>query len=193
PISPYAETKKAGELSCARYHEKHAASVAVLRFFSVYGPRQRPDLAARKLGTLMLQGRPVPVYGNGGSERDYTWVDDIIDGVVSAIAWTRKAPGGHEIINLGGGQATPLSRLIELLASALDVEPRIERCPMQPGDVERTCADIRKAGRLLDYVPRVSLQEGLGRFAKWLTASKPLTYRTHGKGTRTRPAASSPG
>lgn len=173
PISPYAATKRSGELLCHTYHHLHGLSVLALRFFTVYGPRQRPDLAIRKFGTLMLRGETIPMFGDGTTERDYTWVDDILDGVTAAIERTRQHPREFEIINLGGSRTTSLSRLISLLGAALDVEPRIERLPMQPGDVERTYADVSKASRLLGYAPATPIEEGIPRFAQWLRNHEP--------------------
>ena len=169
PISPYAATKRSCELLCHTYHHLYDMAVLSLRFFTVYGPRQRPDLAIRKFGTLMLRGEPIPMFGDGTTERDYTWVDDILDGVTAAIDRTATHPSEFEIINLGGSRTTSLSRLIALIADALDVEPEIERLPLQPGDVERTYADVEKAGRLLGYSPSTPIEEGIPRFAEWIT------------------------
>ena len=168
PISPYAASKRAAELLCATHHHLYGTGILALRFFTVYGPRQRPDLAIRKFATLMLRNEPIPLYGDGSTERDYTWVDDIIAGVLAALARTREVPGEYEAINLGGHRTTSLARLVELLAAALGVEPTIERLPMQPGDVLRTWADVSKAERLLGYVPRTPIEEGLPRFANWM-------------------------
>lgn len=168
PISPYAATKRACELLCHTYHHLYGMSVLSLRFFTVYGPRQRPDLAIRKFATLMLRGEPIPMFGDGATERDYTWVDDILAGVVAAIERTRTAPAEHEIINLGGSRTTSLSRLIQLIAAALDVEPEIKQLPMQPGDVLRTCADVTRARDLLGYEPSTPIEQGIPRFADWV-------------------------
>lgn len=170
PISPYAATKRAGELICHTYHHLYGIGLLSLRFFTVYGPRQRPDLAIRKFGTLMLQGESIPMFGDGTSERDYTWIDDILDGVTAAIDRTRAVAGEFEIVNLGESRTTTLRRLIELIAEALDIEPRIDRLPAQPGDVRRTYADVSKARRLLGYEPSTPVEEGIPRFAAWLIA-----------------------
>jgi UDP-glucuronate 4-epimerase len=170
PISPYAATKRACELLCHTYHHLYGMGVLSLRFFTVYGPRQRPDLAIRKFATLMLRDQSIPVFGDGATERDYTWVDDILAGVVAAIDRTRAIPGEHEIINLGGSRTTSLSRLIELLAAALEVEPRMERLPLQPGDVVRTYADVSRAADLLGYRPSTPIEDGIPRFVAWLRA-----------------------
>jgi UDP-glucuronate 4-epimerase len=177
PISPYAASKRAAELLCATHHHLHGTGILALRFFTVYGPRQRPDLAIRKFATLMLQGRSLPLYGDGHSERDYTWIDDILDGVLAALARTRHVPGEYETINLGGHRTTSLTRLVELLAQALAVEPVIERLPPQPGDVDRTWADVTKARLLLGYVPRTPIEEGIPRFATWMKERTPPERR----------------
>ncbi|HEY8485624.1 MAG TPA: GDP-mannose 4,6-dehydratase [Longimicrobiales bacterium] len=170
PISPYAATKRACELLCHTYHHLHGMGVLSLRFFTVYGPRQRPDLAIRKFATLMLRGRPVPLYGDGSTERDYTWIDDIVRGIAAAIQRTRAVPGEFEIINLGGSRTTSLARLVELIAESLGIKPHIDRHPMQPGDVLRTYADVSKAERLLGYRPTTPVEVGIPRFIEWLRA-----------------------
>jgi len=168
PISPYAATKRAGELLCHTYHHLYGTGILALRFFTVYGPRQRPDLAIRKFGTLMLRGEPVPMFGDGGMERDFTWIDDILQGVVAALERTRDVPGEYRVVNLGESRTTTVARLIEMIAAALDVEPRIQRLPLQPGDVRRTCADVSLARRLLGYAPTTPIEQGIPRFAEWL-------------------------
>ncbi len=173
PISPYAATKRSGELLCHAHAHLTGAAVIALRFFTVYGPRQRPDLAIRKFATLLMRGQTIPMFGDGTTERDYTWIDDILDGVTAAIDRSRTHPGEFEIINLGESRTTPLRRLIDLIGDALDVEPRIERLPMQPGDVERTFADISKARDLLDYRPSTPVEDGIPRFIEWLKARQP--------------------
>lgn len=168
PVSPYAASKKAAELLCATHNHLYGAGIVALRFFTVYGPRQRPDLAIRKFGTLMLRHEEIPLYGNGATARDYTWIEDILDGIVAALQRTRDEPGQYEVINLGGSRTTTLDRLVDLLSDALHVTPRIVRLPMQPGDVLITHADVRKASRLLGYSPMTSIEEGIPRFAEWL-------------------------
>jgi UDP-glucuronate 4-epimerase len=176
PISPYAASKRAGELLCGTYAHLYALRVMSLRFFTAYGPRQRPDLAIHAFTRLMAGGRPVPRYGDGSSERDYTYVDDIVLGVVAAVEWARRDGAGFEIVNLGESRTTRLDRLIELIAGALGVTPVVQEQPMQPGDVRRTCADIAKAQRLLGYRPTTTVEEGIPRFVAW--------YRgTHGRQT----------
>jgi UDP-glucuronate 4-epimerase len=168
PISPYAATKRAGELLCYTYHHLYGLSILALRFFTVYGPRQRPDLAIRKFATRMLRGEEIPLFGDGTSERDYTWIDDIMQGVLAAIDRTRDVGSEFDVINLGESRTTSLQRLVDLIAQALDIEPRIVRHPMQPGDVLRTYADVSKAKRLLGYEPCTPVEDGIPRFVEWL-------------------------
>lgn len=168
PLSPYAATKRAGELLCHAYHHLHGVSVVCLRFFTVYGPRQRPDMAIHTFARLMREGRPVPVYGNGSMERDYTYIDDILQGIEGAIEYTRTHPDTFEIVNLGESRTTSLNRLVEMIADALGVEPVVEHLPAPPGDVRCTYADIRKARRLLDYAPTIPVEVGIPRFVDWL-------------------------
>jgi UDP-glucuronate 4-epimerase len=168
PISPYAATKRACELLCHTYHHLCGMNILALRFFTVYGPRQRPDLAIRKFTELMLRGDTIPFYGDGSSERDYTWIDDILQGVVAALDRTAAVTGEFEIINLGESQTTSLEKLVNLIAQAVGVEPKLERLPMQPGDVNRTFADIEKARRLLNYQPTTKVEDGIPRFVSWM-------------------------
>jgi UDP-glucuronate 4-epimerase len=163
PISPYATTKRAGELLCYNYHHLYGFRTACLRFFTVYGPRQRPEMAIHKFTDLLWNGKAVPMYGDGGSRRDYTYVDDIVDGLVATLD---LAPG-FEILNLGGADTTSLSDLVHWIAEELAVEPRIDYLPPQPGDVPITYADVSKAARLLGYSPKVPIREGLRRFVSW--------------------------
>ena len=167
PISPYAATKRAGELLCHAHAHLNGTALIALRFFTVYGPRQRPDLAIRKFATLLEAGEPIPMFGDGSTERDYTWIDDILDGVTAAIRRTAEHPGEFEIINLGESRTTELRRLIELIAEAMNVDPVIDRLPLQPGDVQRTFADVSKARRLLGYDPSTPVEEGIPRFVDW--------------------------
>jgi UDP-glucuronate 4-epimerase len=171
PISPYAATKRAGELLAHTYHHLYGLSVVSLRFFTVYGPRQRPDLAIHKFARLMAAGEEIPFFGDGSMRRDYTWVDDIVQGVERAIAFALEHPGCHEIFNLGESDTVTLSRLVELLSGALGVEPRLRRLPAQPGDVERTCADVTRARELLGYAPTTRIEDGIPRFVQWFRGS----------------------
>jgi UDP-glucuronate 4-epimerase len=163
PISPYATTKRAGELLCFNYHHLYGLDCSCLRFFTVYGPAQRPEMAIHKFTDLLARGKPVPLYGDGGTRRDYTYIDDIVDGIVAALD---LAPG-FEILNLGGAQTTALRDLVRMIAAALEVEPRIDYLPEQPGDVPITYADVGKAHRLLGYSPRVPIRQGIERFVAW--------------------------
>ena len=170
PISPYAATKLSGEGFCYTYHHLHDLSVAVLRLFTVYGPRQRPDLAIHKFARLMREGSPITMFGDGSSQRDYTYVDDIVDGIRSALALVRGGDGRHEIMNLGGNRMITLDEMVQVLAEAMGVTPTVVRAPNVPGDVERTCADIDKAGRVLGYAPKTPFPVGIERFVRWLDA-----------------------
>ncbi len=170
PISPYAATKRAGELLCHTYHHLYGTGIIALRFFTVYGPRQRPDLAIRKFGTLMLRGESVPVFGDGAMERDFTWIDDILQGVLAALDRTLAVAGEFRIINLGESRTTTVAHLIELIGAALGIDPRIQHLPLQPGDVQRTFADVSLARQLLGYRPTMAIEEGIPRFTEWLKA-----------------------
>jgi UDP-glucuronate 4-epimerase len=163
PVSPYAATKRAGELLCYSYHALTGMSVVVLRFFSAYGPRQRPDMAIARFVSLIDQGKPVPVYGDGSASRDHTYVSDIIAGVMSSLT----VEVGYEVVNLGDSQAVRLDELIALIEEIVGKRAQIDRRPAQPGDVPVTCADITKARRLLGYDPQVPIAEGLRRYVAW--------------------------
>jgi UDP-glucuronate 4-epimerase len=141
--------------------------IASLRFFTVYGPRQRPDLAIHRFTRLLHQGTPIQQYGDGSSERDYTHVDDIVQGVLGAVTWVQHSEPSHEVFNLGESQTVSLNRLIELIAGALKVRPEIEYLPEQPGDVRQTYADISKARSTLGYDPQVAIEDGIPRFVEW--------------------------
>jgi UDP-glucuronate 4-epimerase len=163
PISPYACSKLACEGLGHVYHHVYGMDIVMLRFFTVYGPRQRPDLAIYKFAQLMEAGKPIPVFGDGSSARDYTFVTDTLEGI---LASTRKE-FGFEIFNLGESECVPLSRMIELLENAMGKKAIIDRRPTQPGDVPITYADITKAERMLGYHPRVKIEEGIRRFIDW--------------------------
>jgi UDP-glucuronate 4-epimerase len=164
PISPYAATKGAGELLCHTYSHLYGLRCICLRFFTVYGPRQRPDLAIHKFAKLITAGKPIPVFGDGSTRRDYTYVDDIIDGVMAVISYDKTS---YEVINLGESRTVELNELISLLEKELGVYAIIERQPPQPGDVPQTFADISKARALLGYDPKTQIEEGLHRFVEW--------------------------
>ena len=164
PISPYAATKAAGELLCHTYSHLFGLRCVCLRFFTVYGARQRPDLAIHKFARLISKGRPIPVFGDGTTRRDYTYIDDIIAGVRAAVDYEASA---YEVINLGESRTVELRELIGLLERELGREATIDRKPLQPGDVPRTFADISKARRLLGYDPRTPIEEGIRLFVEW--------------------------
>jgi UDP-glucuronate 4-epimerase len=166
PISPYAASKLACEALGHTYHHVYGLDVVMLRFFTVYGPRQRPDLAIHKFARLIRDGKPIPVFGDGSTARDYTWIQDILQGV---IACTRRE-FGYEVINLGESQTVRLDRLIELLEQALGRKAVLDRQPPQPGDVPLTCADISKASRLLGYRPAVKIEQGIPLFVEWFSS-----------------------
>ncbi|MFH0946778.1 MAG: GDP-mannose 4,6-dehydratase, partial [Planctomycetota bacterium] len=163
PVSPYAATKRAGEVLCHSYHHLFGMHIYCLRFFTVYGPRQRPEMAIHKFTRKIERGEPLPFFGDGSSRRDYTYVDDIVDGVVRAL--DRLA--GFEIINLGGSNTTSLADLVEMIAARVGKPAILDRKGDQPGDVPITYADVSKAGELLGFCPRVGIEEGLDRFMNW--------------------------
>lgn len=163
PISPYAATKKACELLAYTYHALYNISITCLRFFTVYGPRQRPDMAIHKFTRMIYEGQEIQMYGDGGSRRDYTYVDDIVDGIQKAVACC----DGYHIYNLGESQTTQLRELIQLIEKTLGKEAKIKRCPMQPGDVDATFADIGKAKQDIGYAPSVPVSDGIPKFVAW--------------------------
>lgn len=165
PISPYAASKLACEALGHVYHHLYKIDIAMLRFFTVYGPRQRPDLAICKFVERISAGKPIPVFGDGSTARDYTFVSDTVAGI---IACTQKEVG-YEVFNFGNSDAVKLSYLIELLEKAVGKKAIIDRQPMQPGDVPFTCADISKAQRMLGYDPKVKIEEGIPKFVEWFT------------------------
>ena len=167
PISPYAATKKAGELICHAASHLDGLTVACLRFFTVYGPRQRPDLAIYKFTQLLSEGQEIPVYGDGSTSRDYTFVDDIVTGVLGALEWATQRESEYGVFNLGNQRTVTLSEMISTIAEEMGAEARIKRLPMQPGDVERTFADISRARRLLGYDPTTEFRAGVRRFIDW--------------------------
>ena len=164
PISQYAATKSACEQFCYTYHKLYNMNIVCLRFFTVYGPRQRPDLAIHKFTDLISKHQPIPVFGDGTTKRDYTYIDDIISGVKAAIAYN-KTP--YEIINLGGGEPVSLSQMIKTIETTLGEKAILDRKPMQKGDVDKTVSDISKAQRLLGYNPQTRFSDGIAKFIKW--------------------------
>ncbi|MCM3902205.1 MAG: GDP-mannose 4,6-dehydratase [Pyrinomonadaceae bacterium] len=169
PISPYATTKAAGELLCHTYSHLYGLRSVCLRFFTVYGARQRPDLAIHKFARLISQGKPIPVFGDGRTRRDYTYIDDIIAGVRAAIDFDQS---NYEVINLGESRTVELKELISLVERELGQKAIIDSQPLQPGDVPQTFADITKARRLLGYNPRTQIEEGIHRFIEWFRAQQ---------------------
>jgi UDP-glucuronate 4-epimerase len=164
PLSPYAASKAAGELLARTFHNLYGTETICLRFFTVYGPRQRPDLAIHKFSRLMLAGKKLPFFGDGASRRDYTYVDDILAGVLAAI----DRPLAYDVVNLGGAHTTSLRELIGLLEESLGVTAQLDLQPFQPGDMPLTSADVTHAGKVLGYAPGTSMSEGLRKFAEWI-------------------------
>ncbi|MDA0312267.1 MAG: GDP-mannose 4,6-dehydratase [Gemmatimonadetes bacterium] len=173
PISPYAASKKAGELLCHSYHHLYGITCLCMRFFTVYGPRQRPDLAIHKFARLLTEGEEIPMFGDGSTQRDYTYVEDIVDGVMGGLRWAEANDSGYEIVNLGESQTISLKEMIQIVGEEMGIQPRIKQFPMQPGDVERTYADISKARALLGYNPKWEFREGIREFVNWFRAGLP--------------------
>jgi UDP-glucuronate 4-epimerase len=163
PISPYAASKKAGEVLAYTWHHLHGLNVAALRYFTVYGPRQRPEMAIHKFATMLARKQPIPMFGNGDTARDYTFIDDIVQGTVAALDHC----AGYEIYNLGEEHTTTLRELIDLLAAAMKTEATIREESTQPGDVPITYADVSKARAKIGYRPSTTMREGIERFVKW--------------------------
>ena len=168
-ISPYAATKKANEVMTHVYHKLYKFNVIMLRFFTVYGPRQRPDLAINKFTKLMLNNEEIPMFGDGSTSRDYTFVDDIVDGIIRSIDYVSSNDDVYEIINLGNSSPVSLKEMIDEIGKVVHKTPIIKQLPMQPGDVNKTYADISKAQRMLGYNPKTSFHDGLEAFYKWYT------------------------
>ena len=164
PVSPYAATKKACELLAHTFHHLHGLPVTGLRFFTVYGPRNRPDLAIPKFASLIDQGKPIPVFGDGSTRRDYTYVDDIVDGIVRSIEHCR----GHHLYNLGNSSPIELHEMIQILGEALGKTPILNRLPEQPGDVRQTYADVSRARSEIGYSPSTPFREGIARLVEFL-------------------------
>ncbi len=165
PISPYASSKIAGELAGHVYSHLYGIRFIGLRFFTVYGPRQRPDLAIHKFAKNILEGKPIPVYGDGSTQRDYTFVGDIVDGIMAAISYRGSQ---YEIINLGNHRTVSLTDMIATIEQVFGKKAMLQRLPEQPGDVPRTCADTRKARKLLGYAPSTPFKVGVEKFREWL-------------------------
>lgn len=163
PISPYAATKRAGELVCYTFWHLYKLPIASLRFFTVYGPRQRPDLAIHKFTRLITNGQPVPFFGDGTTSRDYTFVEDTVAGIIASIEKIDR----FRVYNLGGSTPVSLNDLVAELERAIGKKAILDRKPSQPGDVERTFADLTRSTSELGYSPKISLAEGLKRFVAW--------------------------
>ena len=166
-ISPYAATKKANEVMAHVYHKLNDASIIMLRFFTVYGPKQRPDLAINKFTRLMLEDKEIPMFGDGSTSRDYTYVDDIVDGICKSCDYVMTHENTYEILNLGSNNPISLLEMINTIGNVLGIKPNIKQLSMQPGDVDRTYADISKARKLIGYEPKTSFEEGIKKFVEW--------------------------
>ena len=173
-ISPYAATKKANEVMTHVYHKLFDMNVIMLRFFTVYGPKQRPDLAINKFTRLMLEDKEIPMFGDGTTSRDYTYIDDIVDGIIRSCNYVENNNDVYEILNLGNSSPVSLKEMINTIGQAIGVEPKIKQLPMQPGDVDRTFADISKAKELIGYNPKTSFKEGIENFVEWYKINKDL-------------------
>ena len=173
-ISPYAATKKANEVMTHVYHKLFDMNVIMLRFFTVYGPKQRPDLAINKFTRLMLNNEEIPMFGDGTTSRDYTYIDDIVDGIIKSCDYTMSHTNVYEILNLGNSSPVSLKEMINTIGHVLGINPKIKQYPMQPGDVDRTYADISKAKQLIGYEPKTSFKEGIEKFINWYIENKNL-------------------
>ena len=168
PVSPYAASKKAGEVQCAAFHHLWGHAVTCLRFFTVYGPGQRPEMAIHQFSRRLMNGEALPFFGDGSTLRDYTYIDDIVNGVVAAL----ERADGYHIYNLGGSQTTSLTALVQMIERAFGKQATLDRKPEQPGDVKQTYADVQLAERELGFRPTVSMEEGIARFARWYLAER---------------------
>lgn len=166
-ISPYAATKKGNEVMAHVYHSLFEMDIMMLRFFTVYGPRQRPDLAINKFTRLMINDKPIPMFGDGTTSRDYTYIDDIVDGITKSCEFVMNNKNVFEILNLGNSQPITLLDMINTIGKELGKEPKIEKLDMQAGDVKRTFADISKAKRIINYEPKTTFEEGIKKFIVW--------------------------
>ena len=172
PISPYASTKRATEILGHVYHHLYKIDMIHLRFFTVYGPRQRPDLAIHKFTKLISEQKPIPFYGDGNTARDYTYIDDIIDGMMKSIDYIEKNSSIYEIINLGENEVITLKEMVAMLEKTLKIKAQMNYLPMQPGDVLKTNADISKAKKLIGYQPKTNFSMGISRFVEWFKNEK---------------------
>ena len=166
-ISPYAATKKANEVMTHVYHKLYDMNVIMLRFFTVYGPKQRPDLAINKFTRLMIEGKEIPMFGDGTTSRDYTYIDDIVDGIKKSCYYVMYNNDVYEILNLGNSSPISLKEMIDVIGKVVGITPVIKQLPMQLGDVDKTYADISKARKLIGYNPKTSFKEGIQNFVNW--------------------------
>ena len=173
-ISPYAATKKANEVMAHVYHQLFDMNIVMLRFFTVYGPKQRPDLAINKFTRLMLEDKEIPMFGDGTTSRDYTYIDDIVDGIIKSCDYCMSNKDVYEILNLGNSSPTTLKEMINIIGEVLEIEPKIKQLPMQPGDVDRTYADISKTKKIIGYQPKTTFKEGIENFVKWYKENENL-------------------
>ena len=173
-ISPYAATKKANEVMCHVYHKLYNMNVIMLRFFTVYGERQRPDLAINKFTRYIMEGKPIPVFGDGTTSRDYTYIRDIIEGIYKSLQYVENHANVYEILNIGESEPITLNQMIETIEEVVEKKAIINRLPVQPGDVNRTYADITKARKLIGYNPQTTFKEGIQNFVKWYKENKYL-------------------
>lgn len=173
-ISPYAATKKAGEIIGHVYHSLYNIDMIQLRFFTVYGPRQRPDLAIHKFTKMISEGKEIPFYGDGTTKRDYTYIDDIIDGIVKSILFLEKNSSIYEILNLGESQTISLKTMVTTIEKELGIKAILKLLPLQPGDVPITNADISKAKNMINYNPKIEFEKGIAKFIIWYKESKKL-------------------
>uniref|UniRef100_UPI003FEE0D63 GDP-mannose 4,6-dehydratase n=1 Tax=Fusobacterium ulcerans TaxID=861 RepID=UPI003FEE0D63 len=166
-VSPYAATKKSGEVIGHVYHKLYEIDMIQLRFFTVYGPKQRPDLAIHKFTKMVLAGEPIPFYGDGNTKRDYTYIDDIVDGILKSIDYLFKNQDVYEIFNLGESHVVSLKEMVETIEKVLGKKAVLDKQPMQLGDVEKTYADISKAKEVLGYDPKTNFEDGIKKFVEW--------------------------
>lgn len=173
PISPYAASKKAGELICHTYYHLHNISIACLRFFTVYGPRQRPDLAIHKFTKMIFNEEEIPFYGDGNTERDYTYIEDTVNGIIKTIKWIDKEEAQYEIFNLGESNTISLNQMLNTLERVIGKKAIINKLPIQQGDVKKTFADINKSRQKLGYDPKFKFEEGIIKFVNWYKQKNP--------------------
>lgn len=171
-ISPYASTKKAAEVIAHTYHYLYGIDMMLLRFFTVYGERQRPDLAIHKFTKMISEGKPIPFYGDGTSRRDYTYIEDIVNGVLMSLNYVENHENVYEILNIGESRTISLKEMVETIEKALNKKAIIDQQPMQPGDVTQTYADITKAKQLIGYEPKTDFEEGIAHFVTWYQNKK---------------------